>query len=264
MTKNRWHELYTGPWVVTGNVAKVKVLHELHGLIAQGLTPAILDIGCVGPQPLEFWNPLLTAYDNHFRLTGIDVRGIETAQKLVAQRNWHNRVVLRQGDGYKLSELFSPQSFDVAVATQVLEHVARLPLFMRQAFIALKPGADGFFTVDSAHWRSRFDLREPGRLVKNLIKKGLSWLGNERHYDLPWFDRELTAICKQEGLEIVNCGYYNLAPLKFIHNHIIPTNQKNAFMRLWFELEEFLNEEEAVREQVKHLFLALYLHVRKK
>ena len=264
MTKNRWHELYTGPWVVTGNVAKVKVLHELHGLIAQGLTPAILDIGCVGPQPLEFWNPLLTAYDNHFRLTGIDVRGIETAQKLVAQRNWHNRVVLRQGDGYKLSELFSPQSFDVAVATQVLEHVARLPLFMRQAFIALKPGADGFFTVDSAHWRSRFDLREPGRLVKNLIKKGLSWLGDERHYDLPWFDRELTAICKQEGLEVVNCGYYNLAPLKFIHNHIIPTNQKNTFMRLWFELEEFLNEEEAVREQVKHHFLALYLHVRKK
>jgi hypothetical protein len=118
--------------------------------------------------------------------------------------------------------------------------------------------------VDSAHWRSRFDLREPGRLVKNLIKKGLSWLGNERHYDLPWFDQELTAICKQEGLEIVNCGYYNLAPLKFIHNHIIPTNQKNSFMRLWFELEEFLNEEEAVREQVKHLFLALYLHVRKK
>src|SRR2546429_7886498 len=40
MTKNRWHELYTGPWVVTGNVAKVKVLHELHGLIAQGLAPA--------------------------------------------------------------------------------------------------------------------------------------------------------------------------------------------------------------------------------
>jgi 2-polyprenyl-3-methyl-5-hydroxy-6-metoxy-1,4-benzoquinol methylase len=232
--------------------------------MARGLVPAILDIGCVGPQPLAFWLPLLAEDDYRFQLTGVDVQGIEAAQKLVTQRHWQDRVVLRPGNGYKLNELFAPQTFDMVIATQVLEHVARLPLFLQQASTVLKSGANGFFTVDSAHWRSRFDHREPVRLVKNLVKKSLSLLGDERHYDLPWFDHELTIVCEQTNLEIIQCSYYNLAPLKFVHNHLIPTQKKNAFMRLWFELEEFMNEEETVQRQVKHLCLALYLHVRKK
>jgi hypothetical protein len=48
MSKHHWPELYTGLWTVTGNVAKVKVLHELHQLIAQGPARSILDIGIVG------------------------------------------------------------------------------------------------------------------------------------------------------------------------------------------------------------------------
>jgi hypothetical protein len=68
---------------------------------------------------------------------------------------------------------------------------------------------------------------------------------------------------EQAGLEVIARRYYNLAPLKFIHNHIIPSHDKNTFMRLWFELEEFLNEEKVVPEKVKHLFMGLYFHIRK-
>jgi 2-polyprenyl-3-methyl-5-hydroxy-6-metoxy-1,4-benzoquinol methylase len=263
MSGDRWPEIYTGPYIVTGNVAKVKVLHELHHLISNGPTLFILDVGCVGPQPLEFWEPLLASYASHFHLTGMDIQGIEKAQDIVVQRGWKDWVTLRQGSGYNLSDLFAPQCFNVVIATQVLEHVAQPAEFMQQVAGVLSRGGKGFFTVDSAHWRSRFDPREPGRSVKNLIKKGLCLLGNERHYDLPWFDYELATAFKQAGLEIVECRYYNSAPLKFIHNHIVPPNRKNAFMRLWFELEEFLNEEDVVREQAKHLFLGLYFHVLK-
>jgi SAM-dependent methyltransferase len=261
--KDGWPDIDTNRCVLTGNVAKVKVLHRLYRLISDGSTPSILDIGCVGPQPLEFWEPLLAGNEFSFHLTGVDIDGIETAQNIVAQRGWTDRVTLRQGSGYCLSDLFEPRSFNVVIATQVLEHLAQLSLCMQQVATVLTPAGEGFFTTDSAHWRSRFDLREPVRLVKNVTKKGLGVFGNERHYDLPWFDYEVAAACKQAGLGVIECRYYNLSPLKFIHNHVVPPERKNAFMRLWFELEEFLNEEAVAREKLRHFFLVLYLHVRK-
>ena len=263
MSTDLWSDIYTGPWIVTGNIAKVKTLHELHRLIANNAHLSILDIGCVGPQPLAFWEPILASCGLHFHLTGIDIQGIEKARDLVTQRGWQDRVTLQQGSGYNLSKLFAPQSFHVVVATQVLEHVAHLSLFMQQVATVLRSGGAGFFAVDSAHWQSRFDLRDPIRCAKNLLKKSLSWLGSERHYDLPWFDHEVTVASQKAGLEIVECRYYNLDPLKFIHNHVVPPLHQNAFMQLWFALEEFLNEEETVQEQAKHCFMGLYLHMHK-
>lgn len=258
-----WSELYAGPWILTGNVAKLKVLHALHGLISKASTPSILDVGCVGLQPTEFWEPLLTSHASDFHLTGVDVRGIDRTRDIVTERGWGNCVTLKRGSGYNLSDLFAPGSFNVVVATQVLEHVAQLSLFMKQVATMLIPGGEAFFTVDSAHWKSRFDPWDPVRLTKNLIKKGLSLIGNETHYDLPWFDHEIAVACQNAGLNIIECRYYNLAPLKFIHNHIVPLNRKNTFMRVWYELEEFLNQEEMVREKTRHLFMGLYLRVRK-
>jgi len=263
MVKDHWSEIYTGPSIVTGNAAKVKVLHQLHALLVNRSTLAILDVGCVGPKPLEFWEPLLTHYGSRFHLTGIDVQGIAKAQEIAAQHGWKDGVTFQQGDGYHLRDLFAPQAFDVVIATQVLEHVAQLSRFMHQVGTVLKPGGEGFFTIDSAHWQARFDPCNPLQFVKNLIKKGGSWLGNERHYDLPWFDHEVALASEQAGLEVVAQRYYNLAPLKFIHNHIIPSRDKNTFMHLWFELEEFLNEKKVVPEKVKHLFMGLYFHVSK-
>jgi 2-polyprenyl-3-methyl-5-hydroxy-6-metoxy-1,4-benzoquinol methylase len=263
MSTNLWPELYSNSNVLTGNVAKVKVLQELHRLTSNGSTVSVLDIGCIGLRPLEFWEPLLDDPGAHFRLTGVDVKDVEPARKIVAQRGWADQVVLQQGSGYELENMFAPQSYDVVTANQVLEHIARLPLFMKQVAAVLRSNGEAFFTVDSAHWRSRFDLREPIRLFKNIVKKGLSLIKYERHYDLPWEDAEVEAACQEGGLKLVECGYYNLAPLKFIHNHIIPPRQKNAFIRLWSELEEFLNSDEAVKKKTKTFSLGLYLHVRK-
>ena len=135
---------------------------------------------------------------------------------------------------------------------------------MKQVATVLTPAGEAFFTLDSAHWQSRFDIQDPVRLAKNLVKKSLGSLGNEKHYDLPWLDYELIAACDEVGLEVVECGYHNLPPLKWIHNHLLPPEKRNAFMRVWFELEDFINADTVVREKVKNYFLGIYLHVRKK
>jgi 2-polyprenyl-3-methyl-5-hydroxy-6-metoxy-1,4-benzoquinol methylase len=263
MSKEPWSEIFGQNCVITGNVAKAKALHEVHDRIANGSDVEVLDIGCVGPQPLEFWEPFMPHHGSRFHLTGIDVDGIERAREIAAQRGWTPAINLLQGSGYDLTDLFAPQSFDVVVAAQVLEHVAQIRRFMQQVVAVLRPGGEAFLTGDSAHWQSRFDLRDPVRLAKNVAKKGLALLGNERHYDLPWLDHEVAATCRQVGLEIVECRYYNLSPLKFIHNQIVPPARKNNFLRIWLELEEFLNDDEAIRTKLQKFFMGLYLHARK-
>jgi 2-polyprenyl-3-methyl-5-hydroxy-6-metoxy-1,4-benzoquinol methylase len=263
MSKEPWFEKLGQNCVLTGNVAKVKVLHTLYDRIAVGSGIDVLDIGCVGPKPLEFWEPFLPHHGLRFNLTGIDVDGIEKTREIAAQQGWNPPVKLLQGSGYDLANLFTPQSFDIVVATQVLEHVARILPFMRQIHAVLKADGEAFFTLDSGHWQPRFDIQDPVRLAKNLVKKSLGSLGNERHYDLPWLDREIIGACNEVGLEVVDCRYYNLTPLKWIHNHLLPAEKKNDFMSLWLELEEFINDDAAVRDKVKNYFLVIYLQVRK-
>ena len=264
MTKKPWSEIFADSCVLTGNVAKVKVLEKLHDRITTAPGLEILDIGCVGPQPLAFWEPLLVRTDARFHLTGIDVDCIEKGREMVARRGWTSSVTLLQGSGYDLKNLFTADSFDVVVATQVLEHVARIVPFIRQIQSVLRAGGEAFFTFDSGHWQPRFDIQDPLRLAKNIVKKSLGSLGNERHYDLPWLDHEIIGACNQAGLEVVNCRYFNLPPLKWMHNHLMPAANKNAFMRIWLELEDFINDDAAVREKMKNYFLVIYLQVRKK
>lgn len=253
--------LFGGPWIVPGNVAKVAVLVDLAERIGSGLCREILDVGIVGLQPLEFWVPLLTRFPA-LRLTGVDVQGLERAQAVADEHGWRDRVTLRRETGYSLDRSFGPQSFDAVVATQVLEHMPRMPEFMRAAAAVLRPGGELFVTVDSAHWRSRFDRREPARLAKNIVKYGLSLFGDERHYDLPWYAEEVTGACAAAGLHLGTCRYYNLAPVKPMHNHATPPAEKNAVMRAWWELEQRLNETN-VAQQARSEFLDFYVRAQR-
>lgn len=257
-----WTELYTGDWIVTGNVAKVRVQQELRKLFDRRPGARVLDVGCIGPHPLEFWEPLMPGTD--FHLTGVDVGGIEKGEEVARRRGWQDRVELRVGSGYQLASLFPPESFDVLVATQVLEHVARLDHFMAQVAAVLRPGGEAFFTLDSAHWLSRYTPAHPVRLAKNVVKKLLSVVGNERHYDLPWYDHEIAAACERAGLGVREVRYYNLPHLKQLHNSVLPAREKNDFMRRWMELEDRLNAVPEVRERGRGRFMVLYVHARKR
>ena len=260
--RHPWPDLFDGEWVVTGNVAKARTIEELHHIIDAHPDVDVLDVGVVGLRPLEFWEPLLLTHAS-LQVTGVDVAGIERAQVVADQRGWGDRISLLEGNGYFLADLFPPASFDVLVATQVLEHVHSLPLFMRQVWAILRSGGRAFFTVDSAHFLSRFDPHHPLRLAKNLVKKGLALVGHERHYDLPWLDREVASAAEGAGLEVEVCNYYNLAPLKLIHNHLVPTGDKNAVLHSWLKLEEALNEVKSVHAGGRQLFSGLYLEILK-
>ncbi len=260
--------LFDGPWVVDGNTAKVKVLSVL-SVLMKGSRPqavegsrslTVLDVGCAGLQPLHFWEPLVGRYP--FHLTGVDVAGIDRAAAVVRERSWEHDVTLREGSGYRLITLFGRAAFDVVVATQVLEHTAGLDRLLGQVAGVLRPGGRAFFTVDSAHHRRRYEVRDPVRLLKNVAKKGLSLLGRERHYDLPWTAEELQTACRRAGMEVSAVRYYNLIPLKIVHNRVLPEAEQNGFMRRWFALEDALNDGGAAA-RVRHLFAAVYLETRK-
>lgn len=261
MTDLPWPELFTGPWTVTGNLAKAKVQQELYQRLARQPALRVLDVGCVGPLPFDLWEPLLTTLP--IRLTGIDVAGIERAREVARRRGWEDRIALNTGSGYRLSRLFPADAFDLIVATQVLEHVAQPVPFLRELAACLAPGGEVFLTLDSAHWRSRYDLRHPLHILKNLVKRGAALVGNETHYDLPWRDNEVVSFAERAGLEVVACRYYNVAPLKFLHNHLLSPPRRNEFLRDWFSLEERLNEEAEVRSDGRGFFLNLFVHLRK-
>ena len=84
MSKKPWSEIFADSCVLTGNVAKVKVLEKLKDHIANASGVEILDIGCVGPQPLELWVPLLIQESLQFHLTGIDVGGAISRKRCCA------------------------------------------------------------------------------------------------------------------------------------------------------------------------------------
>ncbi len=168
---------------IGGNTAKVKVLCELSSIVKDKYVK-ILDVGCVGPSPLQFWEPLLKKYPKNFELHGIDVVGIEKAKTLVETRGWKN-VHLQTGSGYDLQSLYEKENFDVIVATQVLEHIAHLDKFLAEVVRVAKLGGWIFFTFDSAYPTGKYHFREPVKFFKILIKKILALIGNERHYDVP-------------------------------------------------------------------------------
>lgn len=252
------NKILFGPSIITGNTAKVKVISELASRLNEHNTfIRILDIGCTGPQPLQFWEPILQIYSN-LELVGIDVEGIEAAKKVVCKYDWKN-VQLCEGSGYNLTRLFPAESFDIVVATQLLEHIARPLQLLQQIAAVLRPNGELFLTLDSAHWKSRFALRHPRRLMKNIVKKVLALAGYERHYDLPWYDFEVANFAQKVGFQVIDCRYYNLYPLKYFHNHVVPLNNKNQFMKLWFDLEELLNR--YIDQNKKNFFMGLYLHL---
>lgn len=254
-------DLLRGPWTIAGSAGKLHVLHDVRELIRDHPRAKILDVGCVGLKPLEFWEPLLATED--FLLTGTDVQGIDRGQAVVEQQGWEEKVSIQLGSGYELDQLFPKESFDAVVATQVLEHVAQLNRFLQQLERVLKPGGQVFLLYDSAHFLSRYAPSRPGRLVKNVAKRFLASLGRELHYDLPWTAEEVVQAAIAVGFENPQVSYHNLHPLKYLHNHVVERGKKNEFLRHWSEIELQLNTQD-LAAAVRHYFMGVYVRATKR
>lgn len=232
-------DLFDSTVPVPGNLAKVHCLLAIERALQERSDARVLDVGCIGPQPLEFWRALMERYHGRFTLHGTDVAGIERGRVLARQNGWEN-VVLHELSGYSLTEAFSPDSFDLVVATQVLEHMRRWPRFLTQARAILKSGGQLLITFDSGDSQRPAGL---GRRCKEPVKRLLVLLaGRERYWDVGVSKGELLAASTRVGLEVVEHRYFNIHPLKHIHNHVLEPERRNAFLRRWYALESFMNE----------------------
>lgn len=244
---------------VTGNTAKVHCLLVLERHLETHDQVAILDVGCIGPDPLEFWRPLMDRYASRFTLDGIDVQGVERGVAAARERGWNN-VRLREGSGYTLTRLFQRDRFDVVIATQVLEHMRRWRDFLKEARTVLRTGGTLIVTFDSGDFLSDAGWLERGR---HLVKQTLAVLGNERYWDVPVGGEDVARAASDTGFEIVEHRYFNLHPFKRLHNHVVPAETKNRTLRHWYQLEFALNTIGAL-PAAKGYFMGQYCALRKR
>jgi methionine biosynthesis protein MetW len=177
---------------------------ELHGLLARYATSksACLDVGCGDGRAAGLW-----LHEHAGEYVGVDVSttGVAAARGLGLDA----RVV---EDAASLP--FPADSFDLAVASEVLEHLFDPSLAVAEVRRVLRPGGVLVVTVPNvAYWRRRVDLLVFGR-----------WhpLGDELSVERPWRDPHLrfftldalVRLFESERLEVVERGAYGGALLR--------------------------------------------------
>lgn len=236
-----------------GNTGKTRIV-EL--LLELPVGTDVLDVGIAGPKPLEFWRPVFN--ERAVNLTGIDhPDGIARTRDAAERFGWNVRLL--PGTGYDIP--FTDQSFDAVVATQVLEHMAHPCRFFDEASRVLRTDGDLFVTFDSAHFCARYPFRQPKRLAANVVKRLLAAFGDERHYDIPWYNWQVAGFALRSGLRLIEMGYYCLGPVKPIQNALgepLRTTVGND----WYAFERSLNDIPSIRRHAS-LFRVIAAHFRK-
>ena len=254
-------ELFDSSVPLTGNLAKVHCLLVIEQRLRAEDKVNILDVGCIGPQPLDFWRPLLDRYAERFTLHGIDVHGIDRGQQVVRENGWNN-VRLMEGSGYNLSTGFDPACFDLVIATQVLEHMRHWERFFMEARAVLKPGGLLIVTFDSGDFTRAASIVDLG---KNFVKRFLATVfGGERHWDFPLRSKDVEKAAAATGFDMVERKFFNVHPLKHLHNHLTAAERKNLFLRSWYDFEKSINEDKALMMSAKSYFFGVYYAFRKR
>lgn len=88
-------------------------------------------------------------------------------------------------------------------------------------------------------------------------------MGKEEYYDTPLYDIELDHLFEDLGFKIVDRRFYNIHPLKEIHNHRILPSSKNEILKIWKELEDLLNMDVPFVSRHKRYFLDIYYKLQK-
>jgi len=113
---------------------------QVVNLIPKHKKPSILDIGC--GDGVLLW---LISQRSFAQLFGIDTdqTSIKAARRKLTDRGV--KVTLKQANAYQLP--FSPRSFDVVVATEIIEHLANPDKMLTQIKSVLKPNGKVIITT---------------------------------------------------------------------------------------------------------------------
>ena len=235
---------------LTGNVAKVHVLAVMEKLFTSHYPLDVCDVGCVGLRPFDLWEPLFQIHSSRFHLSGLDLFGIERAAEVARERGWS--ADLRTGDARAVEETFPDKRFDVVVSTQVLEHVRAWDRSLESASRVLKPGGHILVTCDSGEARATLSRR-----LRHSARRRLGTIPSMEHrWERAPRAEEIVNVARRLRLPIAEWGYYNLAPLKHIHNRA-DRARRNGIMKRWYALERCLNSTGEARAN-PHQFLGLF------
>ncbi len=242
---------------LTGNTAKVHIIRELEKMLAADprRTFRLLDVGVTGPEPLNFWEPLF-GYPN-FELYGVDV----DAPSIEAMKRMKLPLQIKRLEalsGYDLEKKFEKNFFDAAVSTQVLEHMRHPERCLRAVQAVLKPGGVLHLCYDNGDYPRKENLLK--ELAKDLVVR-LS--GSERYHDKDLPSVEVRAMLEASRFRIAASRFYNLHPLKFIHNKETPDEKKDALMQEWLRFEEYLNDSGHAAAHPERYLVAYFNAVKK-
>ena len=124
--------------------------------------------------------------------------GIEFNHKLVEiAQGYYPDLDIRQGDVEDLSS-FEDNSFDVAVATAIIEHVARPQSFISEVQRVLKPNGILILTAPDPFWER--------------IATAVGHLADEQHNEVPNI-KKMTKLCTDAGLMVTHSKKFMLSPI---------------------------------------------------
>jgi SAM-dependent methyltransferase len=237
------------PDLLPGNLGKVRVICELaRRLQEKPGALRVLDVGCVGPFPFNQWDYLFTRFPGRIQLSGVDVRGLDRARAAARERGYE--VELLEASAYELWEHLG-RTYEVVVATQVLEHLRRPAVFLGQLARVLAPGGQAFLTLDSGHFDGHHGPRE-------WLRDVLAPVLPERYHDQGLTAEDVARLAGDAALHVDELRPCNLAPLKPLHNHGVSPAHRGTFLRAWYALEESLLSDAGFVETHRDAFRGLY------
>jgi len=141
LARDRIAQVYLG---LSGTLeTQEKARRRIHWLAGQAKGLRVLDIGCS-----QGILPILLAREG-FHVTGLDVdaEALEYAREILARENEfvRQRVTLVHAD-LETAHL-EPASFDTVILGEVIEHLIRPDILLRNAFSLLKPGGSFLLTT---------------------------------------------------------------------------------------------------------------------
>jgi ubiquinone/menaquinone biosynthesis C-methylase UbiE len=230
----------------SGNTGKARIQRDVLAL----QTPhSIIDIGAIGTGPMDLWKHMpLKTLPHRIVAVDPDAAGVERARQLDLP------IELLVANGYELSRVVASASFDIAICTQVLEHVARPLDFLLELRRVLRPRGVLWLTVDSAHF-SKSKYGDP--LWKRMLRPVAARF-REAYYDFGLTEQKLRESLTTAGFEITELRHCNLGPLKPLFSQL-PDPQKESFLEAWTSFEEQLHRSNFTQPQ---MFRAIYTSAR--
>jgi 2-polyprenyl-3-methyl-5-hydroxy-6-metoxy-1,4-benzoquinol methylase len=226
------------------NTGKAKIQMAL---LAIQESVSVIDVGAVGTGPLDLWKDM--PLDRMpIRLVAVD----SDAEGVALARDLGLPIELRALSGYALSKHFAPATFDIAVSTQVLEHVANPEPFLSEIAHVLKPGGLLWLTADSGHFQTGHHHDPMWKRLARPLAARIS----ERYYDFGIRESRLREALAGADFRIEEFLFCNLAPLKPLCGQL--SDQEAArFIPPWVRFEEELaNTGFSQRELFRGIYVA--------